>query len=176
MIWGWDVSTSIIGIAVFSEESCKPVSFHKIDLRKIESMQLKYIKTANEITSLIAQYDGEHRHFIEDRLGGFTRGFTNQNTLLKLAMMNAVVTFIIGQQKSSLSIRHLAPVSVKKIVGLKVAKGQDKKLAAINFAKNYDKFPLEMKKGNKTPKDGVADIADALLLAVAGYKLLYESR
>lgn len=175
MICGWDVSTAFIGVA-FLDNNGAPIGFKSIDLRKKKTMVEKYGLATSEITSIVNAMSGHGMpnsvvHYVEDRLGGFTRGFTNQNTLLKLAQMNAVVTHHLMTMFSTVEVQHIAPVSAKRLVGLKVPKGGDKKAVAIAFARSVPGFPYELKKGGKTPKDGVADMADALIVALAGKKL-----
>lgn len=176
VFWGWDISTSIIGVSVLYDDG-DPFKFFMIDLRKSKTMLEKYDVVAERVRQLLDyEVDDWSYHFIEDRLAGFTRGFTNQNTLLKLAQMNAVVTYILSQHERTDGIEHIAPVTAKKLVGLKVPKGGDKKTIAIEFARSScAMFPYELKKGGKTPKDGVADMADAYVIARAGF-LLQEKK
>lgn len=175
----------MVGICVL-DEKLEPLYWGTINLSKFDTMIEKYHFLWDEIEKvlqLVKLNECENDcilNVIEDRLGGFSGGMTTQNTLMKLASINAVATFIISKLQSGQKIMHLAPVTVKSLVGLKVPKGGDKKQEAIKIASKVKGFPLEFKKSNKkhmekqnfkpTPKTGVDDMADAYLLAFAGYK------
>lgn len=178
--FGWDVSTAVIGVCAVSNTG--PVLWNTIDLRRFDDMIEKYRHARNSICAILNDrlFVGcEVDHTIEDRLGGFTRGMTNQNTLLKLSAMNAVVTSFIDTYGSNQSIRHLLPRTVMKHVGLKAQKGEDKKKIAVEFARKetvdcVNPFVPEYTKGGNF-KPGVTDLADAYLLARAGLNICSKS-
>ena len=121
-----------------------------------------------EILSRQGSMGDVRHHFVEDRLEGF-RGGTTQHTLMVLSAINAVVSHQLSQDGP---VVHLAPVTAKRLAGLVVPKGGDKKALAVVLARSKDPdFPYKTTKGgNLAP--GVGDMADAFLLALSGAKIL----
>lgn len=182
MIMGWDVSTSIVGISVFDEDGLFMFSRY-IDLRKKEGMLEKAYFVEKEVMSLIDEIKEKNLeeslhiyHFIEDKLSSFSAGKTMQQTLLKLAGFNAVVTFIVDKtcwdKNVSSTIRHLHPSSVKAIMkkdGLTIPKGADKKKLTLEFVSDIEKdFVVDLNK-NSNPQPWCYDMADAYIVARAGW-------
>jgi hypothetical protein len=170
-IVGWDVSTSVIGVAAIDGLSLEYVALHHIDLGDFETMQQKYLRAAIEIDSFIRSITLDsgkmHQHVIEDRLMGFSRGMTTQNTLMKLSAINAVVTFILLNDPSTESVSHMPPVTAKSRAGLKVPKGGDKKATALELLIEKTGYSPDLRKKVQTPKQYSYDIADAFVVAWA---------
>lgn len=175
MIIGWDVSTSAIGVCV-RDAGGRTLEFGVIYPRG-DSHHLKQISAAAQVDEFCkrarARYspDGgdSSSHFVEDRLGGFTGGLTTTQTLMSLAAMNAVVSFVLSWHGP---VVHIPPISAKRIVGLKVPKGGNKKLEVIGLVRSREpSFPYaETAAGNHVK--GTDDMADAWLLAEAGRLIL----
>src|SRR5260221_6485062 len=94
---------------------------------------------------------GDRLHFVEDRLGNYSQGKTMRQTLMVLAGMNAVVSHHLN---CDAPVTHILPVSAKRIVGLKVPKGGDKKAEAIKLVRalDGDRFPFRLtREGNPAP-------------------------
>lgn len=168
---GWDVSTVNIGICAIDLSTNIAVKFKWLPIDG-ESMIEKYSCAVGQIEQVLLsfndEYGPERAHFVEDRLGNFSVGATTMQTLMKLAQMNAVVSHRLS---SDGPIRHLHPATAKRLAGLKVPKGGDKKLEAIRLAISNGGMVVNLtKKGNYSR--GTDDMADAFLLAVAGTKLL----
>ncbi len=172
LVIGWDISTAIIGVCVMDFESGKSIEYRA--LRVIgDTMLEKYASAETLIIGVLQALDmtKDWHHIIEDRLGGFSAGKTMQQTIMKLAQVNAVASHIINRFGSG-TVTYLHPSTAKRIAGLKVPKGGDKKLEAIKLVRSLDgDFPYtQTKAGN--PAVGVNDMADAWLLATSGRKLL----
>lgn len=121
-----------------------------------------------ELEFLSNGWGPERAHFIEERLGNFTSGMTTMQTLMKLAQMNAVITHRLSVDGP---VKHIHPATAKRLAGLKVPKGGDKKAEAVKLAAGVGGLVLNLtKKGNLVR--GTDDMADAWLLAVSGAKLL----
>jgi hypothetical protein len=179
---GWDVSTSIVGICALDENK-GPILWRTIDLRPEKELSVKYELLQFGVRSLRDDLEDlgcefPIMHVIEERLGGFSKGFTNQNTLLQLAAINAVATYIIESEFKARCMRFL-PVTVKSAMKLKFDKKlQTKKEAAVQLVSSLEPtFPYVSKKKTKKAKfkegnwvDGVDDMADAYMLAVTGIK------
>lgn len=163
MIVGWDISTSAIGINVRGDDGTTrefgviyPVG---------ETHAEKHRSAAAQVASFCKRVCPSAHHYVEERLGGFTGGLTTRQTLMALASINAVVSFVLADFGT---VTHVTPIAAKRIVGLIVPKGEDKKKAVIGLVRSKEPtFPYaETKHGN--PVRGTDDMADAWLLAEAG--------
>lgn len=167
MVVGWDVSTSAIGICVRDDEG-KTLEFGVI-YPDGETHPLKHQSAARQVVGFCKRRcEGTVVHVVEERLGGFTGGLTTKQTLMALAAMNAVVSFVLADFGR---VVHLAPVTTKRITKLQVPKGSDKKLEVIKLVRSREpSFPYaETKAGNYVK--GTDDMADAWLLAEAWLKV-----
>ena len=173
MKFGWDISTSIIGLAIFNDNG-KLVKIDKCDLRKEETNLIDKGDVAFDFIKAI-HFDCHEKseHFIEDRLAGFTRGKTNQNTMMKLCAFNAMVSWMIWHefQSEGTYICHIHPSTVKaqmKKLGLIINEKQDKKDATLELFKKLEpNIVVEYTKGGN-PKPGWYDVADSWSLVKAG--------
>ena len=163
MIVGWDISTSAIGVCV-RDDSGKTLEFGVIYPRG-ETHGEKHRSAAAQVINFCKRVCPRATHYVEDRLGGFTGGRTTKQTLMVLASMNAVVSFVLVDFGP---VVHIPPVTTKRITGLKVPKGGDKKFEVIGLARLREpSFPYaETASGNWVK--GTDDMADAWLLAEAG--------
>lgn len=174
MILGWDVSTSAIGVCL-RDGSGSTVEFGVI-YPQGETQHLKQISAARQVDEFCRRVcrtfrvePSSLRHFVEDRLGGFTGGKTTRQTLMALAAMNAVISFVLSGHGT---VTHIPPVSAKRIVGLVVPKGGDKKVEVIRLVRSREaSFPYaETAAGNYAR--GIDDMADAWLNAEVGLRLI----
>lgn len=166
MIVGWDVSTSAIGICVRQDDG-KLVEFGVI-YPKGDTHREKHISAAAQVVNFCKRVCPKADHFVEERLGGFTGGLTTKQTLMALAAMNAVVSFILSDFGS---VTHIPVVTVNRIVGFKKPKDSDRKVEVIKLVRSREpEFPYRETTGGKYAK-GVDDMADAWMLAEAGLKV-----
>lgn len=173
MIFGWDVSTSAIGICV-KDGAGVTLEFGVI-YPEGASQHLKQISAARQLDEFCQRMVRAHgptgpvSHFVEDRLGGFSGGLTTRQTLMALASMNAVVSFVLSSHGS---VTHVPPITAKRIVGLRVPKGGDKKAAVVGLVRSIEpSFPYSETRAGNVAK-GVDDMADAWMLAETGRRLL----
>lgn len=166
MLVGWDISTSAIGICVKDDDGTT-VEFGVI-YPKGESHAEKHRSAASQVVNFCKRVCPQATHYVEERLGGFTGGLTTKQTLMALAAMNAVVSFILSDFGT---VTHLAPVTVKSIMQLKVPKDGDKKAIVVGLVRAKEPtFPYaETPAGNWVK--GTDDMADAWLLVEAGGKI-----
>ncbi len=167
MIVGWDVSTSAIGICV-REDSGELVEFGVL-YPKGKTHKEKHIDAAAQVVNFCKRLCPKAHHFVEERLGGFTGGLTTKQTLMALAAMNAVVSFVLAEFGP---VTHIPVVTVNRIVGFKKPKDTDRKVEVIKLVRSREPtFPYrETAAGNYA--QGVDDMADAWMLAEAGTKVL----
>jgi hypothetical protein len=178
VIFGWDISTSIIGTAILTDDG-QYVSSHFLDMRKLEiDMINKAYEAERYIDTFVRSYGrSDSVHYIEDRLGSFAAGRTMQQTLLKLAAFNATVSYIIWHQfrtlKARVTIEHIHPSTVKSIMrreGLIIPKGSDKKGLTLEFVSGREPgFPVILNRNDK-PQPYCFDQADAYIIACAGFR------
>lgn len=169
MIIGWDVSTAAIGVCVRDSDGVvlkwnvifpkgqTHLEKHRFAAESVRKFCDKWIKDRTKTT-----------HVVEERLGGFTGGLTTKQTLMVLAAMNAVISFVLSSYGK---VVHITPITAKRITELEVPKGGDKKLEVIKLVRSREKsFPYaETKSGNWVK--GTDDMADAWLLAEAWLKV-----
>jgi hypothetical protein len=166
LIVGWDVSTSAIGICV-RDDSGKLVEFGVL-YPKGNTHREKHIDAARQVDNFCKRVCPKANHFVEERLGGFTGGLTTKQTLMSLAAMNAVVSFILS---SFGTVAHIPVVTVNRIVGFKKPKDADRKTEVIKLVRSHEPtFPYRETSSGKYAQ-GVDDMADAWMLAEAGLKI-----
>jgi hypothetical protein len=185
MLFGWDISTAIIGFAAL-DDSCSFLETRYCDLRKVDGELLDKADVAfNWIQSIANEYmqmslEGKinldhHCHYVEDRLSGFSGGGSNASTVMRLAAFNHSVSWMIwhwwGNPAGGV-IDHLHPSTVKAIMkkdGLIIPKGTDKKKLTLDFVRCREpKFPVDLNRNDK-PQPWCYDTADAFVTARAGY-------
>lgn len=169
-IIGWDASTSAIGICVF-DPGVEPI--FEVIFPQGSNHAEKHIDAAKKINAFIERLPpidkAQTVHVVEERLGGFTGGKTTRQTLMCLAAMNAIVSFVL---KDTGRVVKVLPVTAKKIVGLITRDSHgnkiDKKSAVIKLAcERNPNFPNALTSSGNYKK-GVDDMADAWLLAEVG--------
>lgn len=167
MIVGWDVSTSAIGICV-KDDAGKTLEFGVI-YPEGKTHGEKHRNAAAQVIEFCKRVCPSASHFVEERLGGFTGGLTTKQTLMALAAMNAVISYVLAEFGS---VQHIAPNTTKRITGLKVPKGGNKKAEVVKLARSREPtFPYRETAAGNWVK-GTDDMADAWLLAEAGGKIL----
>lgn len=176
MIYGWDISTSIIGLCVFTNSGEFERSFF-LDLRKVEGQLAKADAFSSWLRdNFLLQRGTENYHFIEERLGGFAGGRTSAQVLMKLAQFNAIVSYIIWNHDPGphRQISYLHPSSWKslmKLDGLLIPKGSaEKKDITLKFVQSREPtFPKDVNK-NGNPQPWLYDMADGYCIGRSGWR------
>lgn len=177
MIYGWDISTSIVGLSVFKGDGSYVTSYH-CDLRKVDGQLAKADAFHTWLKATSVNVEKESFHFIEERLGGFAGGRTSQQVLLKLAQFNAIVSYIIWNHNPGTArhVLYLHPSSWKSVMkkeGLLIPKGADKKELTLTYVRGIQKsFPYETNR-NGNPQPWCYDMADSYCIGRAGWKKLW---
>lgn len=179
-MFGWDISTSIVGVTVLTDQGAFVESTF-LDLRKVDTdLNMKAYKFDVFVGQLCQTYgDANSRHFIEDRLSNFASGRTMLQTLMKLAAFNATCSYLVWKHFNEdpndefiVEVVHLHPSSVKSIMrkqGLIIPKGADKKVLTLEWVSEREHdFPVVMNK-NGNPQPYCFDMADSYIVAKAGY-------
>ena len=174
MILGLDISTSKIGYAVIDEDK------HLIDhgLIKYKSnlgLELRAEDFINRIDTLRRKYVNIESVFVEQPFIAFSGGKTTAVTMAKLQRFNGMCCYglysIFGRCPALISANQ-----TRSSVGIKRKRGEDIKKKVIKWvAEAYPKdFIVEITRhGN--PKPGTDDMADAVIVALAGLNTLQET-
>jgi hypothetical protein len=178
LIYGWDISTSVIGLACFKDDGTFTSAWY-CDLRKIDGILEKADVFKSWLEGMSVNVERNNTHFIEERLGGFSGGRTSAQVLMKLGAFNAVASYIIKNHRSGQNsvIVYLHPSTWKSIMkrdGLIIPKGADKKEITLEFAiRKEPQFSSFLEK-NRNDKWQVwcYDMADAYCLGRSGYRRL----
>ncbi len=167
MIVGWDISTAAIGICVRDDEGT--VLEFGVIYPKGESHGQKHRDAAAQVVNFCKRICPQGAsHFVEERLGGFTGGLTTRQTLMALAAMNAVISFVLAEFGP---VTHITPATVNRITKFKKPKGADRKVEVVKLVRTREPtFPYrETAEGNLAK--GVSDMADAWMLAESGLRV-----
>jgi hypothetical protein len=169
--FGWDISTSVIGVSAFDEKK-QFLGSSFLDLRKMDDILKKGEAAEFFIRQQVARWgiNGPNTHYVEDRLAGFSAGFTSRQTLMLLGAFNLLVTWFIHLVDSD--IRKLHPSTVKAIMrkqGLVLEKGDDKKMKTLKFVESREKktWKTDLNR-NMKPQPWMYDMADSYITGLAG--------
>lgn len=175
MILGLDISTSVIGIALVDPETKALVMTHALDLSKIDCFFEKVETAAAQLWEIRNNYKVEHV-FVETALKRFVPGRSRADTLIKLAKMNGVVSFLAFDTFGVIP-EYINPNTARSLYGLSFprgTKGPARKKMVVEWVIEKEKvsFKYEMARGGKNYKKGTDDKADAVVIARAGEFLL----
>lgn len=185
MIYGWDISTSIVGLCAFHDNGKFDGQWH-LDLRDDEGLLAKADHFKLWVEKLQMNSQETNTHFIEERLGGFSGGRTSAQVLMKLAQFNALCSYIIWNHHDKpgfakhRNIRYLHPSTWKALMkneGLLIPKGsKEKKAITLEFVRRkVPAFKVELNRNDK-PQPWSYDEADAFCIGRSGYlKICTES-
>jgi uncharacterized protein (DUF2132 family) len=183
MIYGWDISTSIVGLSCFTNDGVYENSFH-LDLRKTEGQLAKADAFHEWLTKgFLLQRGMSNYHMVEERLGGFSGGRTSQQVILKLAQFNAIASYIIwnhdpGPHRAVLYLHPSTWKASMKAEGLLIPKGTDsetkKKITLAYVQSRAPRFPTELNRNDK-PQPWCYDMADAYCIGRAGWRKLQSN-
>jgi len=176
MILGLDISTSIIGATVISQEG-KILATFAWDMRNKNHFPdnfTKYNHIQGELLDIEREYDIKYI-FIEQSLQMFRSGFSSAKTLSTLSSFNGVATYLCYRELG-IKPEHISASSARKACGISIPKGQKAKEVVVKYLlDNEPKFIVEhTKAGNIKPK--YYDIADSIVIAKAGYELVQQRK
>jgi len=165
---GLDISTSKIGMAMIGEDESL-IETKLIKFKSGRTLESKTMDFAIHLATLVG-INEVLDVFVEEPVSVFSMGKSSAHTISKLQRFNGMCSYAIriGIGKSP----DLIPVrSARSSVGLKIKRGDNTKLEVIKWVKTKypKKFLFEMTRhGN--PKPGTDDIADAIVVGLAGIK------
>ena len=189
MLFGWDISTSVIGFTVL-DDSGKWVKSDYFDFKKLDAKSLhdKMDECTWWVHDQLESYSsGSHHHYFEDKLGNFAFGKTQMQTLMKLAAFNTLFSYEVIRIHNEICTfeagglgmgsTHIHPSTVKSIMKrevLIIPKGsKEKKKITLDFVmKKLPEFPIVYNRNDK-PQPFCFDMADSFITVRAGYLRSY---
>ncbi len=187
MIFGWDISTSFVGVTVF-DDNCKWIKTDHFDFTKLdaESLHDKMDESQWWVEDFLAPYHtGTHHHYFEERLANFSSGRTMLQTLMKLAGFNALFSYEVWRihkslvaEGSGVGTTFIHPSTVKAIMkreGLVIPKGGDKKDLTLKFVSKKEPGFVIDRNRNDNPHPWCYDRADSYITGRAGFLRSYLS-
>ena len=174
---GLDISTSIIGVCLFDNNSF--VLMDKIDLTKTKCIFEKAKRVENYFDKLFSDHNITNI-YIEDILQAFRRGMSSSKTLMQLARFNGVVSNIVFRSCGLIPV-YINVNTARKLLEIKIDKNSviDKKEQVLNWV-NEDlggyNWPEKIisrgkNKGLVKFEKFCYDMSDSYVICKAGIKL-----
>ena len=161
---GLDASTTTVGYAFVDGKEIVTMGF--IPIQKEETIRDKVEFTMKEITK-VDPFNQVEQIYIEDSLSGFMRGRTSQQTIIKLAKFNAVLTYCLEFAYGEI-IDGVNPMTARKHL---FGKARVKGVSAKDFVKKEINCLYNLEEYVKLTKTGLwdkrnMDAYDALVCAL----------
>jgi len=173
MILGLDISTSKIGIALIDDER---ILLHTNLIKYKSNLSLE--EKAEHFMAAMDQYKikGNIKHvYVEQPFIAFSGGKTTAHTMAKLQRFNGMCCYglycLYGRAPALIQTNK-----ARGLCGIKIKRGEKAKEKVIEWvSKTYpNDFDYELTRyGN--PKPGTDDMADAVVVATAAWKLIDET-
>jgi Holliday junction resolvasome RuvABC endonuclease subunit len=172
MILGLDVSTSKIGYCILDYNANLIVN----NVIKFKPLQLE--DRAEIFYHFLRDIKKEYKIkdiFVEQPFSMFGGGRTTAMTMSKLQRFNGMCSFAIRRVFSKNPIL-IAANKARGLVGLKIKRGDDTKKKIIEWVQNkYSKDFIVELTNHGNPRPGTDDRADAIIIALAGIKILEKN-
>ena len=149
-ILGLDASTTTVGYAFV--ENKKVIDMGFIPINKEKTIRDKVQVTLDEINKL-DPFDEIDKIYIEDSLSGFMRGRTSQQTIIKLAKFNAVLTYCLEFAYGEI-VDCINPMTARKHL---FGKSRVKGVSAKDFVKKEINCLYSLEEYVKLTKTGLLD-------------------
>lgn len=174
-ILGLDISTSITGATIIQDE--KIVESFIWDTRNKRKFPTLYEKASfiqEKLSTIKSNYDITDV-YIEQSLQSFRSGFSSAKTLSTLSRFNGIVSWL-SYTTFDVEPEMIAASSARKLAGVGIKRGDNAKEKVLKFI--LDKYPSIQiqytKHGN--PKPGTLDMCDSIIIALAGGKIVGETK
>jgi len=166
MILGLDISTSITGFCVLDDDGNVATSGH-IDMRKEKDFFTKVQIAQEKIVETIREHEISDV-WIEQSLQAFRPGMSSIKTLLTLAKFNGILSWVIWEE-TGMTPNYIGASSARKSCGIKVPRGEKAKKVVVHFLLDTEpSFVVDYTKFGNI-KQHFFDVADAIVIAKAGY-------
>jgi len=167
MIFGLDVSTSIVGFTILDNDGNIIVN-EAWDLRKIKNLFEKadYVRKKFRDIKVVPKYPD--KVFIEQSLQSFRSGFSSAATLSLLSRFNGIVSWLCYRELG-VEPSFIAATSARKTCGITVPRGSKAKQVVLNYViDNVPGVSISYTRNNN-PKAECYDKADSWVVARAGW-------
>ena len=166
MILGLDLSSSITGLCVLDSDGNIVVKGH-VDLRKEDTFFDKIGLAKNKLIDIIEENNIE-QIWIQQSLQAFRPGLSSAKTLLTLAKFNGIISWILYEH-TGIMPDYIGASSARKKCDIKIPRGEKAKKVVLKFLlDNEPSFVVEYTKFGNV-KQHFFDIADAIVIARAGF-------
>lgn len=173
MILGLDISTSKIGYSILDKDS-NLIECHFMKLKTLaleERAEIFY----EFLCVLKAKHNIEHV-FIEEPFSMFGGGKTTAMTMAKLQRFNGMCSFAV-RRVFGMSPTLISANKARGLVGLKIKRGDDTKKKVIEWCqKKYPRDFIIVLTSYGNPKPGTDDMADSIVIGLAGKEILKENK
>ena len=158
----------------------KLIELGAVSLSKQKNVYSKAAEIKKSLKSLSSQYTIT-KVFVEENLQAFRPGFSSAKTILTLAKFNGITCLLANQEFGILPIDINVNVA-RKAIDLKVVRGKNSKKNTKDQVFEWVKQEIDFVWPTKVLKSGprkgetvyeacVYDMADAFVIAKAGYKM-----
>ena len=166
MILGLDISTSITGFCVLSDDG-DIIRSGYIDMRKEKDFFAKVRIAKEKIIEIIKEHKIDEI-WIEQSLQAFRPGMSSIKTLLTLAKFNGILSWVIWEETSK-EPTYIGASTARKTCGIKITRGEKAKKTVVNFLLDTEpSFVVDYTKFGNI-KQHFFDVADAIVIAKAGH-------
>lgn len=174
-ILGLDISTSITGATLISDgKIIESLYWDTRNKRYFPTLYEKAVLIKQNLLDLRSKYEIDEI-FIEQSLQSFRSGFSSAKTLSTLSRFNGIVSWLCFENFQT-QPQMIAASSARKKAGVEIKRGENSKEKVLQFV--LDNFPqIEIqytKHGN--PKPGMYDLCDSIIIALAGDKVVGETK
>ena len=147
---GLDASTTTVGYAFVDDKTVIDVGFIPIHKEKTIRDKIQVIlDTLNEL----CPFSEVDKIYIEDSLSGFSRGRTSQQTIIKLAKFNAVLTYCLEFAYGEI-VEGVNPMTARKHL---FGKAREQGKTAKEFVKEQINCLYNLEEYVKLTKTGLWD-------------------
>ena len=166
---GLDISTSKVGMSLLTREG-DLIDTKLVKFKSTSPLESRTMDFAMSLATFVPNNTEVAMVFVEEPASIFSMGRSSAHTISKLQRFNGMCCYAIriglGMNADLIPVR-----TARSSVGIKIKRGDNTKLEVIKWVKaKYPKdFLFEMTRhGN--PKPGTDDIADSIVVALAGIK------
>lgn len=171
-VFGWDISTSNVGLAVIEDGRLVLSDVLTPRARELPEKMDEFVAWVEPI---LANNLDVSTHFVEERLANFSFGRTSMGTLMTLGAFNRMTAWHLSRRHCALGcpcqLRMVHPSTIRSFVKrqpLGMSLEVDKKEANLALVSSlFPGFVVRRTRSGKAAR-GVYDRADAALVALAG--------
>ena len=182
MILGVDVSTSITGFAIVTDDEL--VYYDSVDLRKYKNVFDKSVALKEKVLDLYEMYQlsnndnptwGDSDYpikeiYIEQPFMFFNSGGSSAKTMASLQRFNGIVSWMM-YEIFEIRPKYVTATQARKHAGIKVPRGQKAKKVVLEHLLETERAFKIQYTSHGNPKPESYDRADAIVVAKAGWKI-----